>query len=220
MTNAPKLYTPPAFRVADMAAMHAHMAACGLAMLVTASKDGPLVSHLPLLLDPDSGPSGRLIGHLARANRQWTESDLSQPAVAVFMGPDAYISPNWYPAKMEHHRVVPTWNYLTVHARGRITVHEDPAWLHDAVSRITNRHEAGRWRPWAVSDAPADFIAAQLKGIVGVELHIEALEGKEKLSQNRSAADQGGVRAGLSKEADAGSSRIRDLMTAKSGAKP
>jgi transcriptional regulator len=184
-------------------------------MLVTASKDGPLVSHLPMLLEPDVGPHGRLIGHLARANRQWRESDLAQPAVAVFMGPDAYVSPNWYPSKAEHHRVVPTWNYLTVHARGSLAFHEDTEWLHDAVTRITQRHEEGRSRPWAVGDAPLDFVAAQLKGIVGVSLGIATLEGKAKLSQNRPAADQEGVRSGLAQESDTGSAAVRDLMMAR-----
>jgi transcriptional regulator len=191
------LYSPPAFRIDELPALYDHIEACGLAMLITASARGPLVSHLPLILDRDAGPRGELIGHLARANLQWSESDLTKPAVAVFMGPDAYVSPSWYETKRRDGRVVPTWNYVTVHARGRLEVFEDAERLRSAVTRLTERHEARFAEPWQVSDAPADFVDRQLRGIVGLRLAIDEIEGKAKLSQNRPVSDRLGVISGL-----------------------
>jgi transcriptional regulator len=155
------------------------------------------VSHLPLLLDPTAGRYGELTGHLARANPQWRTSDLRKPALAIFMGPDAYVSPSWYPAKQEHGRVVPTWNYSTVHARGTLEVFDDPQRLAALVTRLTDLHEGRFAAPWKVTDAPADYLQKQLHAIVGFVLKIESLDGKLKLSQNRSMADRRGVVAGL-----------------------
>ena len=152
------LYVPPAHREQDLATLHAHIAATGLATLVTVGEDGPLVSHLPLLLDPAAGRYGELTGHLARANPQWRTSDLRKPALAIFMGPDAYVSPSWYPAKQEHGRVVPTWNYSTVHARGTLEVFDDPQRLAALVTRLTDLHEGRLAAPWKVTDAPADYL--------------------------------------------------------------
>lgn len=191
------LYVPPAHREQDLATLHAHIAATGLATLVTVGEDGPLVSHLPLLLDPAAGRYGELTGHLARANPQWRTSDLRKPALAIFMGPDAYVSPSWYPAKQEHGRVVPTWNYSTVHARGTLEVFDDPQRLAALVTRLTDLHEGRLAAPWKVTDAPADYLQKQLHAIVGFVLKIESLDGKLKLSQNRSMADRRGVVAGL-----------------------
>jgi transcriptional regulator len=191
------LYVPPAHREQDLATLHAHIAATGLATLVTVGEDGPLVSHLPLLLDPTAGRYGELTGHLARANPQWRTSDLRKPALAIFMGPDAYVSPSWYPAKQEHGRVVPTWNYSTVHARGTLEVFDDPQRLAALVTRLTDLHEGRFAAPWKVTDAPADYLQKQLHAIVGFVLKIESLDGKLKLSQNRSMADRRGVVAGL-----------------------
>lgn len=191
------LYTPPAFRETDLARLHEHIAATGFATLITVGANGPLVSHAPLILDRDTGPNGTLTGHLARANPQWRESDLSKAAVAVFMGPDAYVSPGWYATKREHGKVVPTWNYTTVHARGRLSLVEDPDWLLAHVTALTDRHEARFGEPWKVTDAPADFIDGMRKGIVGFRLAVETLEGKAKLSQNRPEEDRRGVVAGL-----------------------
>ncbi len=191
------LYVPPAHREQDLATLHAHIAATGLATLVTVGEDGPLVSHLPLLLDPAAGRYGELTGHLARANPQWRTSDLRKPALAIFMGPDAYVSPSWYPAKQEHGRVVPTWNYSTVHARGTLEVFDDPQRLAALVTRLTDLHEGRFAAPWKVTDAPADYLQKQLHAIVGFVLKIESLDGKLKLSQNRSMADRRGVVAGL-----------------------
>lgn len=190
------MYMPPAFRDEDRSSIHASMRAARLANLVTATADGPQVSPLPLLLDETEGAFGTLYGHLARANPQWRMPALGE-AVAVFMGPDAYITPAWYQTKQETGKVVPTWNYVTVHAHGPAEFFDDPDRLLVVVQRLTRLHEAGRSTPWEVSDAPADYIAAQLRGIVGLRLPITRLEGKRKMSQNRSAADREGVARGL-----------------------
>lgn len=209
-------YTPAAFRETDTATLHAMMAGAGLATLVTQSATGPLVSHLPLLLDPASGTMGVLTGHVARANPQWKASDLAQPAVAIFLGPDAYISPNYYPSKHDDPRTVPTWNYVAVHARGRLETFDDPEQLLALVTRLTEKHEQHSAKPtvkpWAVSDAPADYLGKMLRGIVGLRLTIESIDGKKKLSQNRSEADQQGVVAGLSNSTEPSEQRIAELM--------
>lgn len=211
-------YTPVAFRETDTAKLHALMAGAGLATLVTASETGPLVSHLPLLLDPAAGAMGVLTGHLARANPQWKASDLSQPVVAIFMGPDAYISPNYYPSKHDDPRTVPTWNYVAVHARGRLETFDDRERLLALVTRLTERHEQRSAkpsvRPWAVSDAPADYLDRMVRAIVGVRLTIESIDGKKKLSQNRSAIDRQGVVDGLSTSTNPNERNISDLMRA------
>jgi transcriptional regulator len=184
----------------------------GFATLITVGDDGPLVSHVPLLLDPGVGPYGELAGHLARANPQWRESDLGKPAVAVFMGPECYVSPSWYVSKRDHGKVVPTWNYATVHARGRLELFDHPRWLAAHVARLTDRHENRFAARWKVTDAPTDYIRGQLKGIVGFTLRIEAIEGKMKLSQNRSIADRQGVVAGLRSSERIGDRGIAALM--------
>ncbi|MEZ5923680.1 MAG: FMN-binding negative transcriptional regulator [Hyphomicrobiaceae bacterium] len=204
------LYIPPAFKVEDLVVLHQHIAATGLATVITVGDEGPIVSHVPLFLDRDRGPLGTLIGHLARANPQVKRSRLDVQAVAVFQGPDAYISPGWYEAKREHGRVVPTWNYMTVHARGRLTMFEDRERLKEIVDRLTSLHEVRFAKPWTTSDAPPDYIASQLKGIVGIELKIEALEGKHKLGQNRSEADRQGVIEGLSASERPGDAEIAE----------
>lgn len=192
------LYNPPAFREADLGALQQQIAASGLAMLITVGADGPIVSNLPVIYDASAAPYGVIAGHLARGNPQWKDSDLSKPALALFMGADAYISPGWYASKREHGKVVPTWNYSMIVASGRLEIFEDAGALREQVETLTNRFEAGFEKPWQVSDAPEDFIARQIKGIVGVRLHVEKIEGKAKMSQNRPAPDQEGVVSGLS----------------------
>lgn len=206
------LYNPPLFRQSDPDALLAALSAQPFATLVSNGPQAPLVSHLPLMAERGADGAVRLIGHLARANRHWLEMDRERPSTAIFHGPDAYVSPGWYPSKREHGRVVPTWNYSVVHAVGMVQIHDDADWLRAAVSRLTARHEAGRAAPWALSDAPEPFIAAQLKGIVGVELVVSTLEGKEKLSQNRSPADRSGVIDGLAGADGAGSAAVRAAM--------
>jgi transcriptional regulator len=205
------LYNPPAFRVEDADLLHAHIDQSGLAMLVTNGEEGPLVSHVPLLLDRAKGPRGTLLGHLAKPNLQWQISDVVVDALAVFPGPDAYIRPSWYATKREHGRVVPTWNYTVVHARGRLEFFEDAGRLREAVERLTNQREGNRDAPWAVSDAPERYVQAQLKAIVGFELEIKSLEGKHKLSQNRPAADKELVVEGLG---EAGETVMKGLVQA------
>jgi len=190
------VYTPPAFRDDDRDSIHATIRGARLATLVTATADGLVATPLPLMIEPAEGEHGTLYGHVARANPQWRLAPIGA-AMAVFMGPDAYVTPSWYASKREHGKVVPTWNYVAVHAYGPAEFFEDADRLLDVVTRLTRHHEAQRAEAWPVSDAPAPFIASQLKGIVGLRLPITRLEGKRKLSQNRSEADRAGVAAGL-----------------------
>ncbi|MCQ4286569.1 FMN-binding negative transcriptional regulator [Pseudomonas stutzeri] len=190
------MYLPAAFRQDDLTELHAQIQANPFALLASTGSGGMQASHLPLLLEPEEGEFGTLYGHFARANPHWRELHVAE-ALAVFSGPDAYVSPNWYPSKAEHGKVVPTWNYIAVHARGPVELIEEPERLLQIVSRLSDRHEAARPQPWAVSDAPRDYLDGMLRAIVGFALPIRRLEGKWKLSQNRSAADQAGVRDGL-----------------------
>jgi len=190
------VYVPPAFREDDLSTLHAAINEARLAQLVTATEAGLIATPLPLFLAPDEGPHGTLYGHVARANEQWKLPPIGD-AMALFMGPHAYVTPNWYPSKQEHHKVVPTWNYVAVHAYGPVEFFEDPQRLLAVVTRLTNLHEQGNAAPWAVSDAPEAFISAQLRGIVGLRLPITRIEGKLKMSQNRSAEDRAGVATGL-----------------------
>lgn len=193
------MYVPPHFRVNDTNRLHAAMQAVALPVMVTTGPNGMIASHLPLLLDPDLGPNGTLRGHLARANPQANLPEGTETLV-IFQGPEGYISPSYYPSKAEHGKVVPTWNYIAVHAYGPIR------WLHDAAEKLqlvddlTRRHEAGRANPWQVTDAPADFIAGMLKGISAFSIEITRLEGKFKLGQNRPEPDRLGATEGLTKD--------------------
>jgi transcriptional regulator len=191
------MYQPSAFVETEVPVIHDAIRNCGLATLVTMGAREMTATHLPLLLDAGEGPSGTLYGHLSRGNPQVRDLMEGVPALAIFLGPDAYVSPGWYKTKHETGKVVPTWNYITVHAYGPLELFEDPGRLLGVVERLTDRHEAGQARPWRVSDAPEPFIRAQLKGIVGVRLPVTRLEGKWKLSQNRTPEDRAGVAQGL-----------------------
>ncbi|MCF5653635.1 FMN-binding negative transcriptional regulator [Pseudomonas poae] len=204
------MYTPRAFAVDDLPELQQWIRHTRLAQLVTFGEQGLLASHLPLLLNSDESPNGTLYGHLAKANPQWRELQNGAEALVIFAGADAYISPSFYPAKTEHGKVVPTWNYQAVHAYGTAEVFSDAARLLGVVTALTDRHEARREQPWQVSDAPADYIDGMLKAIVGFALPIERLIGKRKLSQNRSPADIAGVREGLAVSAD-----VRDQAVAR-----
>ncbi|RVD41510.1 MAG: FMN-binding negative transcriptional regulator [Mesorhizobium sp.] len=191
------MYTPPAFRDDDRDSLMATIRAARLANLVTATADGPLATPLPLFLDETEGEHGVIHGHLARANPQWRVPAIGD-GLAIFMGPDAYVTPSWYATKQETGKVVPTWNYAAVHACGPVEFFDDADRLLEVVTRLTNLHEGARDAPrWAVSDAPPDFIQSQLRGIVGLRMPVVRLEGKRKMSQNRNAADRAGVAAGL-----------------------
>jgi transcriptional regulator len=205
------MYVPPAFREDDLAALHGTMRETRLANLVTATAEGVTATPLPLFLVPDEGPYGTLYGHLARGNPQWRLPPTND-ALALFMGPDAYVSPSWYPSKLEHGKVVPTWNYIAVHAFGPVEFFTDADRLLEVVTRLTNLHEQSRARPWAVTDAPENFVRAQIKGIVGLRLPIARLEGKRKMSQNRSAEDRAGVTAGLTASEQASDRAVAALI--------
>ncbi|WP_445938610.1 FMN-binding negative transcriptional regulator [Pseudomonas sp.] len=205
------MYTPTAFRQDDLATLHQQMRATRLPTLVSHGSQGLLASHLPLLLAPDEGEYGTLYGHFARANPQWRDLAEDSEVLVLFQGPEAYISPSWYAAKAEHGKVVPTWNYISVQAHGRAEVFDDAERLLQLVSRLSALHEAERPQPWAVSDAPREYIDSMLRAIVGFALPIKRLEGKWKLGQNRSQADQAGVHEGL-----AGSVEPRDRELAGS----
>ncbi|WP_029013896.1 FMN-binding negative transcriptional regulator [Niveispirillum irakense] len=199
------MYTPPAFAMDQDAAL-ALVEARRFATLVSPSRRGDggsglQATALPLLLDRTE-TGWRLLGHIARANPHWRDFDPAASSLAIFDGGDAYVSPSWYPAKALHHKVVPTWNYRQVHIHGRLSVTEDPALLMDIITGLTTREEAGLPSPWAVTDAPADFIAAQLRGIVGLVLTVERVEGKAKLSQNRPPADRASVAKALAGRLD------------------
>lgn len=196
------MYTPRAFTEEDPLELQRLIRDTRLALVVTHGPEGLQASHLPLLLKADEGPHGTLYGHLARANRQWQTLAAGGEVLVIFTGGDAYISPSFYPAKAEHGKVVPTWNYLAVHAYGQAEVFDEPQRLLELVSSLTDRHEADRASPWQVTDAPADYIDGMLRAIVGFALPITRLEGKRKLSQNRSPADVQGVRQGLAASTD------------------
>jgi transcriptional regulator len=189
------MYVPSAFAEDRPDELQEIIEAASLPVLVSAGVGGLLATHLPLTFDGD-----RLIGHFAKANAHWKAFDRAVESVAIFVAVDGYVSPSWYATKGETGKVVPTWNYEAVHAYGRLEIFEAPAEILPIVTALTVRYEEKRAKPWAVSDAPDEYIAAQLKGIVGVVLHISRLEGKRKLSQNKSAADQLGVIAGLDGE--------------------
>ena len=178
------------------------------ARLVTVGPDGrPDSTLLPVIVDGD-----RVLGHLARANDHWRRIAPASPGLVVVSGADAYVSPAWYATKVEHGRVVPTWNYTEVQLRGAVTVHDDPDWVLDIVTRLTERHETGRERPWAVSDAPTKYVRGRLRAIVGIEVVVESVEGKAKLSQNRSDADREGAIQGMRAEGGAVAHVVADEM--------
>ena len=208
----------------DIAWIGSFVDAAATATLVTFDGTKPVATLLPVIWDRPAEPAdasdapaeyGRLLGHIAVANDQWQTAAPGAEGLAIVTGPEAYISPAWYESKARHGRVVPTWNYEAVHLTGPVAFHRDPEWLRDVVTRLTRRHEAGREHPWAVSDAPPEYIDGQLRAIVGVELTVRSVEAKRKLSQNRSGQDQAGVVAGLRDEAGAGGAAVASLMAAR-----
>jgi transcriptional regulator len=194
------MYLPEQFSETRLELLHDVLGRAGLVTLVTAGAGGLDASQIPMLLEPTPGPLGRLVGHLARASSHWQSTAADSEALVILLGPDAYVTPSWYATKRETGRVVPTWNYLAIHAHGRVRFFHDRARLLDLVTRLTDRHEQGRAQPWKVADAPADHVDALLGQIVGVELTIRRLEGKWKASQNRNPADRRGVADGLEAE--------------------
>ena len=207
------MYTPPHFREDCLSVFHDAMRHTGLATLVTFGSEGLESSHIPVIVDPAEEPYGTIYGHLSRGNAQWRRVDPAVPALAIFMGPDAYITPSWSETKSRTGKVVPTWNYVAVHAYGNIKFYDDTEQLLDVVTKLTERHEANRPEPWAVSDTPEDYLYARLKGIVGFKLPIARLEGKWKMSQNDSFEDRLGVIEGLNNEGESRASEVANIMS-------
>ncbi|HEU4811882.1 MAG TPA: FMN-binding negative transcriptional regulator [Nocardioides sp.] len=192
------MYTPAHFRADDETTAD-FLASVRAADLVTVTDEGLVATFLPMLFDPERGAQGAMVGHVARNNDQWRRPPTGE-ALVIAHAPDSYISPSWYPSKAEHGRVVPTWNYAVAHVYGDLVVHDDVEWLDQHVRRLTERHESPRDEPWDVSDAPDRYVAGQLRAIVGVEVLINRVEMKVKMSQNRSEADVDGVVDGLTRD--------------------
>ncbi len=218
------MYVPAHFAVSDLSQVEAFVAEAGAADLVTFDGAGLTATLLPVIWDRFGGPPGpggeygRLLGHLAVANPQWRTARPGVPGLAIVHGPQAYISPSWYPSTSQHGRTVPTWNYTAVHFTGPVTFHREAGWLRDIVTRLTDRHERHRDHPWRVQDAPPAYIEGQLRGIVGVQMTVTLVEAKDKLSQNRGPADRAGAVAGLRDSADPAAHAVAGLMQAADAA--
>ena len=194
------MYQPAHFTESRPEVLHALMRAHPFATLVTLDAGGLNANHLPFEYDPEPAPFGTLRAHVARNNPLWRELVQGVEALVIFQGEHGYITPSWYPGKAENGKVVPTYNYMVVHAKGALQVMDDPLWLRAFLGRLTDRFEAPRAQPWAVEDAPADYVEAMLKAIIGIEIPVASLIGKWKVSQNRSADDRAGVVAGLEQD--------------------
>jgi len=208
------MYAPSHFAESDPTVLRDAVRTIRAGELITVGSDGLEASFIPLLISDDAGT---VTGHLAKGNGQWKRADVSVPALVTWVGPDAYISPSYYPSKREHGKVVPTWNFITVQAKGILTLHEDDAWKRAHVASLTDAHEAVMPYPWSVDDAPPDFIAGLVKAIVGIELRVTSIEGKWKLSQNRPAADIAGAIAGLRSEGPAAATVAQEMVEATGG---
>ena len=207
------MYVPEHFRESDPKLIEDFIRAVGIGELVSWNGSTLEAVTMPLLFEKDAdkkddADNGSLVGHLARANAQWRSLSKDREVLVLFRGPNDYITPTWYPTKREHGEVVPTWNYASVQIRGVPIVHDDPEWTLGLVARLTTEHESTNPLPWAVSDAPKEFIATQLRAIVGVEIQITQIDAKWKLSQNQPAQNRAGVIAGLREK---GTDRSRDL---------
>ncbi len=196
------MYLPKHFEEARIDVLHALIRARPLATLVTMSATGITANHLPLHLSPGQGELGCLQGHVARSNPVWQDFVPAVEALAIFHGPEGYISPSWYPTKQQHGKVVPTWNYAVVHVTGVLRVIDDPAWLRKQLEAITTQSEAVLPHPWAVADAPPEYVERLAAGIVGIELAITKISGKWKMSQNQPTENQAGVIAALGQRGD------------------
>jgi len=209
------MYVPAQFKEDRVPVLHDAIRKYGFGTLVTSSEQELEASHLPLLLDAEPAPLGTVLGHVARANPQWQRVKPDFQALAIFLGPNTYITPSWYPTKQQNGKVVPTWNYLAIHAYGTISFFDDPGALRAHVGRMTDTHEAPRAAPWAVSDAPADYVDQMLRAIVGFKLRITRLEGKWKMSQNRPEQDVSGVLEGLTRENGEGHEPVADIIASR-----
>jgi len=197
------MYQPPHFVETRQDVLHGLIRSHPLGLLISNGQDGPVANAIPFLLDTEAGPNGKLRAHLAKANPQWRllADNPASPVLVVFQGADAYVTPSWYETKRETGKVVPTWNYAIVQVRGTVRVIDDAQWIAQQISDLTLSQEGAREAPWAVTDAPPNFIQSQIKGIIGLEIEIAEISGKWKVSQNRPVADRVGVAEGLEKEA-------------------
>jgi transcriptional regulator len=198
------MYLPKHFEETRPERLHGFMSAYPLGLLITQGTGGVVANPIPFMLLPQQGAQGTLIGHVARANPVWKQAAGAHDALVVFQGPQGYVSPGWYASKPEHGKVVPTWNYSTVQARGPLVVHDTVEAVRAVVHTLTTHHEAAQAQPWAMQDAPADYIDQMLRAIVMIEVPVSHLVGKFKLSQNRSTPDREGVEAGLEERGEAG----------------
>jgi len=206
------MYLPPHFEETRVPVLHELIRAHPLGALVVLTANGLDANHIPFEVDPEPAPFGTLRGHVARANPLWRDVTREGPALVIFQGPGVYVSPSWYPTKRATGRVVPTWNYAVVHAHGTPRFIDDRTWLRAFVETLTNRHESRRRDRWRITDAPPEYIEAQLGAIIGLEIPLARLIGKWKLSQNRSAPDREGVMEGLGQEADPAAAAVAHLM--------
>jgi transcriptional regulator len=198
------MYQPPHFREDRLDVQHDLIRSHPLGLLITSGPGGLMANPIPFLIDAAASERGTLLCHVARANPQWRELAAVPECLVVFQGPQDYVTPSWYATKRETGKVVPTWNYATVHAWGKPTVIDDADWLRRQIESLTQAREASRPEPWQVDDAPAAFVAAQIKGIIGVEIPIDRIEGKWKVSQNRPEPDRAGVAAGYREQGASG----------------
>ncbi len=205
------MYNPEAFREEDRNEITVMIRSCGLATLVTHSPQGLMATPVPMLFAEHEGEHGVLYGHMAKANPQWKESS-AEEALVIFQGPNAYITPSWYPSKGETGRVVPTWNYVAVHAYGPVEFYQDRERLLDVVTRLTDLHEARRGTGWRVSDAPPEYVEGQLRAIVGIRVPIRRIDAKRKLSQNQPAQNRAGARQGLAESPLEGDREVARIM--------
>ncbi len=215
------MYEPPHFIETRDSVLHSLITSEPLGLLVSNGPDGPVADPIPFTLHENEGEHGILRAHLARSNPHWqlmaSQPDL--PVLVVFQGPQAYVTPSWYPTKAETGKVVPTWNYVTVQVSGLATIHPDPQWLLAQVNRLTESHEQAMPKPWAVNDAPDDFVSQQLRAIIGIEIVIAQISGKWKASQNRSAADKAGVAQGMILQPKEQQKQMAALVQQRVGAK-
>jgi len=201
------MYSPPQFMEKDETVLRALIEAHPLGLLISTAGSEAIANPVPFLVSVKDGAT-TLRAHVSKANPQWRHIKDGAGVLVVFQGADSYVTPSWYASKAEHGKVVPTWNYAMVQARGTATVHESSDWLAPQVSELTDRHEMDRPDAWKVDDAPEAFVAAQLRGIVGIEIAVTELTGKWKVSQNRPEADRRGVQAGLAAQGDAAMARL------------
>ena len=206
------VYVPAYYQESDIAVLHALIAAHPLGAWVTQGDGGLVANHIPFLLDRSRGEFGTLVGHVSRANPVWRQLPDSEPSVVMFQGPQSYVTPGWYPSKLEHGKVVPTWNYAVAHAHGVARAVDDRDWLYEMLVRLTAVNESTRPSPWKVTDAPADYVNKLIRAVVGIEIPVDRLVGKVKASQDEALQDRLGTVSGLVAEGSDNASRMASLV--------